>query len=253
MLSNERQQQICEFINVRGTVKVNDLSDLFHVSTETIRQDLNKLEIDKKIQRVHGGACSMQSSQIEPPYYEREVLNVPEKTAIANEAINMIEPNEQIILDASTTCWYLAKQLPNIPLTVLTNSFRVTSELVNKDKIDVVMIAGILFRRSLCFVGRTSQTLLGMYHVNKAFISAKGLHYENGISDAYEAIVLVKQEMINIAKKTILLADNTKFGKSDFMQIAGLERIDTIITDMNTSDEQIGQLKEHAHKVIKAL
>ncbi len=252
MLINDRHQKIMELINTRGVVKVNELSELLNVTTETVRQDLNKLEADKMLLRVHGGACSLKNSQSEPYFSEREVINVEQKNEIAKEAVRHIRPYEQISLDSSTTSWFVSKHIPNMPLTVLTNSLRVSGELVGKDKIDVIMLGGILQRRTMGFIGRGTQVAISAYHVNKAFISAKGLHYESGITDSNEATVVVEQEMMNIAKETYLLIDYSKFGHASLIQVAPLSRIDVIITDSNTGDDAIAGLREYAGKVIRA-
>lgn len=252
MLINDRHQKIIELINTYGVVKVNELSELLDVTTETVRQDLNKLEADKMLLRVHGGACSLKNNQSEPYFSEREVINVEQKIAIAKEAVKHIQAYDQISLDSSTTSWFVSKQLPNIPLTVLTNSLRVSGELINKDKIEVVMLGGILQRRIMGFIGRGTQMALNTYHVKKAFISAKGIEYDRGITDSSEATVVVEQAMINIANETILLIDYSKFGRSSLIQVAPLSDIHTIITDTKTSDEEIAKLNEYANKVIKA-
>jgi Transcriptional regulators of sugar metabolism len=252
MLFNERQQQIIEFTNKRGTIKVSELSTLLNVSPETIRYDLRKLENAKKLYRVHGSSCSISLIHDEIPYFEREITNVEDKTAIAREAVKYINEGEKIILDSSSTSWFVAKQLPNVCLTVLTNSLRVANELVLKDKIEVVLVGGILLRSSVCFIGQGVQTALSAYQVNKAFISSQGIKYGWGLSEANESAVLVKREMMNIADKTIVLMDKSKFGISDFVQVAPLDKIDLIITNADIPGNYIAQLKEHAEKVKKA-
>ncbi len=251
MLANERQSRILEWLDSRDTIKVSELGDLLGGSTETVRQDLNKLESAGRVKRVHGGVCSI-TIQSDEPYYEREILNVDSKTEIAKEAVHHIEPYEQIILDASSTCLFVAKHLQNIPLTVLTNSLRIAYELSGKDRIDVVLLGGSLLRRSMSFIGQSTHKMVDMYRVGKAFISSKGVHYQHGISEANEPTALVKQRMMQIAKETILLVDHSKFGKSSLIQIDGLDSINKIITDSRTAQEDIIELREHASKVIKS-
>lgn len=252
MLANERQLQMLEMINARGTVKVTELSEAFHISTETVRQDLSKLERDGKVNRVHGGVCAAPDDQAEEPYARREIMNVADKTRIAREAVQHISPYEQIILDASSTCGFVARELPDMPLTVLTNSFRVTAELAAKPSIEVVLLGGTMLRQSLSFYGQATQAMLDMYRVSKAFISCKGIEYGYGVSDANEPAALTKQQMMRIAGQTWLLADHSKFGRSSFIRIAELEAFSQIITDPQISPEQIEALREHTNKVLVA-
>ena len=154
MLVAERHEKITEIVNTKGSIRVSELSQLFKVTEETIRRDLEKLEKEEKLQRSHGGAVSIKKEeQMERPYFEREIRNVPEKTAVAEEAVKNVVENDTIILDASTTAWYMAKRLPDIPLTVITNSMKVAMELSSREKVTVISCGGTMLAKSLSFVG----------------------------------------------------------------------------------------------------
>ena len=85
--------------------------------------------------RSHGGAVSVcTSDSLEVSYLEREITNVKEKAEIAQEAVKQVTEGDKIILDASTTAWYMAKELPDMKITVLTNSIKVATELSSKSK-----------------------------------------------------------------------------------------------------------------------
>ncbi|WP_102275762.1 DeoR/GlpR family DNA-binding transcription regulator [Cytobacillus massiliigabonensis] len=249
MLVAERQRRIVEIVNERLSVRVTELSKIFSVTEETIRRDLEKLERDHLLMRSHGGAVSIEKEQTEISYLEREILNAAEKKAIAAEAICFIEPGDQIALDASTTAWYMAKELPDMPLTVLTNSIKTAIELSKKEQIKVISTGGILLSQSLSYVGPLAERSLSMYHVNKAFLSCKGVHLEKGLSDSNESQALLKKQMMEIADAVILMADSSKFGIRAFSQISSVTKIDTIITDPKMDEHAIKQLVEKGIKV----
>jgi DeoR family transcriptional regulator, fructose operon transcriptional repressor len=230
MLAAERQQKIVEIVNERLSVRVSELSKLFSVTEETIRRDLEKLERENKLKRSHGGAISIRD-ETEIDFSEREITNVAEKKAIAQEAVKQISSGDRIILDASTTAWYLAKSLPDMPLTVVTNSIKVAIELSKKEKIQVISTGGMLLPRSLSYVGPLAERSLETYHVDKAFLSCKGIHLESGLSESNEWQALLKKRMMDIADQTILMADSSKFGIRTFVHMASLSNIDHIITD----------------------
>lgn len=79
MLVAERHQKIVELVNLRSSVRVTELSELFSVTEETIRRDLEKLEKENKLKRSHGGAVSVQTEEPEVHFREREITNVVEK------------------------------------------------------------------------------------------------------------------------------------------------------------------------------
>ncbi len=244
MLVQERYDKIVQLVNERGSIRVTELSELCQVTEETIRRDLDRLEQAGRLRRSHGGAVSVKDQQPEIPYFEREITHADEKKRIAEEAVKMIQPKDRILLDASSTAWYMAASMPDIPLTVLTNSIKVAMELSSKEKIEVISTGGILASRSLSYVGPLAERSLDAYHVDKAFFSCKGVHLERGISESNELQARIKHKMVGMADQVILLADSSKFGVQAFTHVADLSDVDTIITDGRLSPELLLQLKE---------
>ncbi|MEK8126516.1 DeoR/GlpR family DNA-binding transcription regulator [Paenibacillus filicis] len=251
MLVAERYELIVQLVNERGSIRVSELSELCGVTEETIRRDLDRLESAGRLRRSHGGAVSVKETQAqaEIPYFEREILNAEEKRRIAQEAIRWIQPYDRVLLDASTTAWYMASYLPDIPLTVLTNSVKVVSELSGKEKIEVISTGGRLAKRSLSFVGPLAERSMDAYHVDKLFLSCKGIHLERGISESNEQQALVKQRMIGIAEQVFLLADASKFGVRAFTHVAELDVASAIITDRGVGEQTVAQLQERGIRV----
>jgi DeoR family transcriptional regulator, L-fucose operon activator len=252
MLSAERYEKIVQLVNDRGSIRVTELSELCQVTEETIRRDLDRLESAGRLRRSHGGAVSVKDLpqlQTEIPYAEREIQFAEEKRRIAEEAVSRIEPKERILLDASTTAWYMARSLPDIPLTVLTNSIKVATELASKERIEVISTGGLLAQRSLSFVGPLAERSLESYHVNKLFFSCKGVHMDRGISESNELQARVKQKMIEIADQVILLADSSKFGVQAFTHVTEWSGVDAIVTDRKLPKEMRQQIEERGLKL----
>lgn len=184
MLVAERWQRIVQLVNERGSIRVTELSELCQVTEETIRRDLDRLESEGKLMRSHGGAVSVKEAQSEVPFLERETAHADFKNSIAKEAISHIREGDRIILDASTTAWYMAKLIPDMQLTILTNSMKVALEVSGKEKIQVISTGGLLSPKSLSYVGPLAERSLDMYHVHKLFLSCKGVHIQRGISES---------------------------------------------------------------------
>ncbi|EGL13309.1 MULTISPECIES: DeoR/GlpR family DNA-binding transcription regulator [unclassified Paenibacillus] len=251
MLVAERWQKILALVNERGSIRVTELSELCGVTEETIRRDLDKLESEGRLMRSHGGAVRVGESQPEIPFKERETVHADLKRSIAREAVKHIRENDRIILDASTTAWYMAQILPDEPLTVLTNSIQVAVELSSKEKIQVVSTGGRLLPQSLSYAGPLAERSLDTYHVDKAFLSCKGVHTARGISESSELQALVKAKMVAISDEVFLLADHSKFGLQSFAHVASWERIGHVITDSATSADSLEVLREKGVKVTR--
>ncbi|SEN95217.1 DeoR/GlpR family DNA-binding transcription regulator [Paenibacillus sp. OV219] len=253
MLVAERYQYIVRIVNEKGSIRVAELSQLCRVTEETIRRDLDRLENEGRLLRSYGGAIRIQPQTLETPYLLRESAHVAEKQNISMEAVKLVEPNDRIVIDASTTTWHLAELLPDIPLTVLTNSLNVVYVLREKKNVVVISTGGTLVPNSLSFVGPLAEQSLEEYHVDKAFISCKGVHMERGISESNELQARVKRKMVGMADQVFLLADYSKFNMQAFTTITGWDRIDHLITDTQTPAEYVQQLRRRSIDVIQLL
>lgn len=230
LLVAERQREITESLNEHKSVRVSDLARLYQVTEETIRRDLERLENLGKLVRSHGGAIAISQTASEKPFAERTVANQNEKVRIAREAVQWIKPGDSILFDASSTVWELAKILPDMQLTVLTNAINVAVELSDRPRIRVICTGGNLSSPSMSFAGPMAEHFLRDYHVDRAFISCSGIDVANGLSDVNESQAILKQTIINMADQIVLLADHTKFGVKSLRLFAPLESVTHLIT-----------------------
>lgn len=251
MMAVERQRRIVELVNERGSIRVAEISQLFDVTPETARRDLDLLESDGKLIRSHGGAVRRQDADgTDVPYMERENTNSREKLEIARLAAELVEPHDRIALDASSSAWYLARELPDFPLTVLTNSVRIVQELAARERVEVISTGGILRATSMSFVGPLAEEALRKYHVNKAFVSCKGVHLQHGVSEANELQALIKRAMVAIADEAILLVDRTKLDIRDFTYAFALSEIDCVVTDSQADGKWLRSLETAGIRVL---
>ncbi|WP_018924503.1 DeoR/GlpR family DNA-binding transcription regulator [Salsuginibacillus kocurii] len=247
-IRNDRQRSILEYLDQQHKVKVTELSKQFNVTDETIRRDLETLEQNNLLIRVHGGAMKPQQEGFELPMMEREEKNFKEKEMIAQEAAAMIEEGDIIALDASTTCTHLAKALTHETLTVITNSISVTAELANKSPhIQVILTGGYLRRESMSLVGFSSDKIIDDYHINKFFLSCSAVDTSWGLSESHEMQTNTKKRMSQISDRLILLADNSKFQRKSLVHLLPLNRIDTIITDHKLDPEAAALFKKQVN------
>lgn len=232
MLAIERRNQILERLQSEKRVVVSELSQIYQVSEETIRRDLEKLENDGLVIKSYGGAVLNEHSIFDMPFNIRKNQKIMEKQAIAGIAAGLIRDGEAIMLDASSTAVYLAKAMKNRKkLTVITNSVEIVVELFDVPEWTVISTGGVSRERSFALVGPRADQMIRGYHVDKTFISCKGFSLEHGITDSDEQDANCKRMMLEAAKERILVADSSKFGRTAFTKVADLNRIDKVITD----------------------
>jgi DeoR family L-fucose operon activator len=112
-----RQASLIQLLAEHETLTTDALAGQLGVSKETIRRDLKALQTQGKIVRRHGRARLLHTPQQSDgePFYARRKSHYADKADIARHALNWIEQGMTLALDASSTCFHLARQLPDIP------------------------------------------------------------------------------------------------------------------------------------------
>jgi DeoR family fructose operon transcriptional repressor len=248
-LAPQRRERLRQMLREGGVARVDELRKTLEVSVATIRRDLEILEEEGKVRRVHGGAVSMESRLEEPVFENKTSLSAKEKQRIAEEAYSLIEPDEAIYLNGGSTTLFLARLLRDrSDLTVVTNSLQAAIELSDSGP-RVILIGGELRRISQTMVGPLTSAVLAQVHVDKAFMGTMGLCLKNGLTttdpnEAYSNEIVAEQ-----AGQVILLADSSKAEKVCFARFSELEKVDMLITDQKLSQDFAKSLRKRGIKV----
>jgi len=253
MLALERRNDILRLIQENQTVLVSDLKKRYGVTDETIRRDLERLEATGAIVRTYGGAMrsDRDMAKIEQPANIRKQINIQEKKMIAEMVAGIVQEGDGIMLDDSSTGLFVARALKSKQkLTLITNSVDVIQETSEQSSWTIMGCGGVLNERSMSFVGNQAEYMLKNYHVHKTILSCKGLDLTNGLTESSEPSALVKRCMIDAAKEVILVADCSKFDVTSFVQIAPLDKVHTIVTEIKPSEVWCDTLKEKGIRCI---
>jgi DeoR/GlpR family transcriptional regulator of sugar metabolism len=249
MLRDERRELVYKYIQANHSATSEELSEQFHVTNETIRQDLNYLNDKKYVIRTFGGAILR--DEYDPPLEQRTITNFEDKQKIANEALKYINPKDLIVMDAGSTLIEVAKRIEkNSEVVIVTNSLEILNRLSKVQGINVIGAGGKLRTRSMSFQGKNAERTISSYNLQKAFISAEAVGLDEGIMDTNEAEASVKRCIIEVAREVTLLADHSKFENMAHITVCPLENIDRIITDAKTDTRIIEELRNRGIEVI---
>lgn len=252
MLAEERRLRIVDTVERAGTASVQPLADAFGVSTMTIRRDLQTLEREGRIRRVHGGAIVLRGRGYEPPFPSRADQHLDEKRRIARRAADLVADGDTIVLDIGTTILELARCIRGKHnLTVLATSLQVANELASDIGMHLIVLGGVVRYPELSITGSLSEEMLRQFSFDKAFISASGFDLD-GITGFSLEDSFIKSILVQRARQRILLADHSKFGIVAFRHVAPLTSMDTIITDANASEEMIAEVRSLGGDVLLA-
>lgn len=249
MLAVQRHREILNRIESQGSAQVNQLAQELAVTEETIRRDLDKLGKEGKLIRIHGGALSMDQ---ERPLEKRKSDNINKKRSIAACAAPLIQEDEVICLDASSSAHELALLVPDLRLTVITNSMTVLSLLSRRRHVTTICTGGIFHKPSQSFIGAMAEEAFARFNINKFFFSSMGIDITRGLSLANHDHARIKQTVIRLAEKAILLADSTKFGVRSVEFFAELNEVNLLITDNKTPAPVLERILESGVEVYQA-
>jgi DeoR/GlpR family transcriptional regulator of sugar metabolism len=245
MLASERQDRILDMLLKSRAVSTARAAKVLAVTEETVRRDFEKLEADGRLYREHGGAVRVNDSRRDLPLDSRELANVAEKTAMARVARAQIQKGETVFFDASSTVFQLACLLTELEVTVLTTGLKVAIELARQPAVEVILLGGVVNHGSFSCQGTLTDQILESYHVKKVFISCRGVDAERGLSEANAEQAGLRRKIIKLSDQTVVLADHTKMGLKSSYFFAGLEEVDTLITDL-PPDKKVRQTLHRA-------
>jgi DeoR/GlpR family transcriptional regulator of sugar metabolism len=241
-----RRQSLLDILRKQPGAGVPELAMALDVSEGTVRNDLNALEQQGQLTRVHGGAVLNQQDQFQNnSFLRRYQQNAAAKLAIAREAAALVNDDDSILLDASSTAYYFAEALSKHKrLRVMTNGFEVARELAQNTTNTVILIGGVVNNESSSVTGLLSEHIIEELHIQKAFLSCSGFSLERGMTEVHLAEAQLKRKVIESSQELFALVDSSKFGKEDLTSFARPERISRLFTDQHLSSDWVERLKQ---------
>ena len=238
----ERFEFILKQLELDGKIIVANMAEALFVAPETVRRDLDELEQQHLLTRVHGGAIKYTNVRAEPAFSRKLQIQKEAKCMIAQQAAMRISHGDTIAVDNGTTTVHIADYLMAVDdITVVTHSIAaaVQFNLAIEEKRmtgKVILLGGITNPRQASVAGAMTLEWLGHMNFDKAFLSCGGM--KDGIVYDYDLDEsLVSQKMLQQSNKTILLADASKINGQSFYQICQLAQCTEIMCDKACPEE----------------
>ena len=208
---NSRQKKILEKINNTGSVRVAELSETLYFSEMTIRRDLQMMEKEGLLKRVHGGAV-MNESEFKYPMWYRMEINKEQKKVLALRAKKYLRDGQVIFFNSSSTLSYLLPYLRQYKnLTVITNSVNILFQ-TSKMHIPCFLTGGRYNEIEGSLSGRQAEVFLKTINPDIAFLSCEALSEDGQVTDGDADIAEIDKIAVERAKTSVLLMDRSKIG-----------------------------------------
>lgn len=242
----DRRNRVFDIIEQKGEVSIKELETLFpEYSSMTMRRDLDFLEGEGKIVKIKGGAKSITHlsrgrllNLSEDEYGHREFINAASKQIIAEKALKILEPDRSIFLDAGSTIMQMARKMPHERFFIITSGINVAMEVSLNKQATVNLIGGQISRNNLCVSGAGAVDHLKKVNIDIAILGVSCFSREAGFSNGDFSQCEVKKAAAQKAKKTVVLMDSTKIGRSMPYTFCGIEDIDVLISELPPEELQ---------------
>ena len=203
MTTEQRKQKILDMLKEKDSVRVSNLSRILGVSEVTIRSYLEDMEKKGLLSRVHGGAVSSYK-----PYYsmnlnQRLETNKESKVAIAERVVELIQPNDTVMLNAGTTTLLVFRKLPqNYNLSIVTNSISIALEAAGNPNFNVILVGGSVNSKYQFSYGSDAIEQIKKYHADKLILSVDGISAEHGFTTYYDKEAAIDVAMIEQSSRS---------------------------------------------------
>ncbi len=231
-----RQLRLKEYIEHKSVASIKELHALFpEVSLMTIHRDLDALERSGAVVKVRGGAKAVRHAA-DLGFDVRLEENVDGKSVIARKAMSLIQPHSSIFLDAGTTNLIMARNLPDVSMNIITTGPHVAIELCHLSNPTVTLCCGTINRKNRALSGKNTLEMLEKINIDIAFIGVSGCSAESGFTCGMESDMLVKQLVIQKARTSVIVCDQTKFSRLMPYTFASFSDVDYLVCDGNVPE-----------------
>lgn len=226
-----RQLDIVALARVKGRVGVDELSDKFNVTPQTIRKDLNQLCDRGALNRFHGGAVPP-SGVVNVAYEERRQLATDAKRDIGVTAASLVPNGASILINIGTTTEQVAAALRHHQgLMVITNNINVANILQGNETHQVIVAGGTLRHSDGGIVGEHTVDFIRQFKVDFAIIGVSAIEPDGSLFDYDFREVKVTKTIMECARKSILVADSIKLERIAPVRIGHVAQLDHLVTE----------------------
>ncbi|MBX4867146.1 MULTISPECIES: DeoR/GlpR family DNA-binding transcription regulator [Rhizobium] len=247
-----RRRMIAEAVMSEGSMRIEDLTDRFGISLMTAHRDVDELVSRGLFRKTRGIVTAAATNLIESSDVYRSSRQSAEKKAIAEAAMQFVEPGQAIFFDDSTTVLQMAPHLSSkVPITAITNSLTLMNALTGMHDVTLLALGGQYYNWCNAFMGRMTINEIRALRADVFFISMSAIN-EGIVLHQSPETVDTKRAMFDCSVKRILLADHTKFDRRALHSFAALDEFDVVIVDDRTPSVQIDRMRSKDINVVVA-
>ena len=245
-----RRQQILEMVLSAGEISVTEIAQAHKISDMTARRDLQYLEDQNLLWRIHGGANSIEHAQEMKLFREDIVLC---RNKISEYAAQFVSNGDTLFINGSRTALNMLKYIKDKEVFVHTNNGAAISQNYPKG-VTICFTGGEL--RNHVMVGERVMRYLLSISVKKIFIGCAAVYDDGEFRYDIPTEIGINESLISRKDNEIfVLADHSKLIKritsqKNFYGSSTYDRHIKLITDENADKEFIEKLRERGMEIL---
>ena len=256
MLERERRDTILRLLDLHGWASIHEVVEACGASEATIRRDFIEMELEALLRRVRGGAelireraAGTAGPRGEQPLDRRVSINSEKKRRIARQACSYIKSGDTIIIDGGSTTFHMVEYLSSLSITVVTNSFAIASHLIRHSLCTIILPEGRVNPNSQLILNNLSADPFANYHAATAFMGIEGIS-ATSLTNSEPLLIQSERAMILHAQELVILADETKFGRTGNLALCPVERATRIISTKEAEGPIVEELRRKGIEIV---
>ena len=244
MLRIERQRAISQHVTQQGAVNVAELADQFGVSVTTIRRDLEQLEKEGGIHRIHGGAMAPGVPDLPSDVSLAGQVSHTD-LAIGRAASDRVCEGETVFLGPGRLPLLVAHALASKKrITVITNGLDIAYWLAHNTDLIVILTGGAVGRPGNGLSGSLVDHALRTLSADRIIFEATGLSPDQGVMSSDLEQAVLGRELLAAPGEAIVLVSPGRVGRVGGVLVGPADEVDVVITGRQADQASLWDLSQ---------
>jgi DeoR/GlpR family transcriptional regulator of sugar metabolism len=249
-LTSERRDAIADLVAHQGAARVSELAERFEVSPATVRRDLERLQERGALERVHGGAVSVQEKM---PHQASSESPPPHATRIGRAVVEMIDAGETIFLGPGPLSLEVGKSLAgHARVTVITNGLEVAYWVATHTSHRLIVTGGQSEGPDLALVGGVARDVLSSLRADRVIVEVGGVSAVEGLTEDSLPQAEIARVLMETGTTIVALVPPERVGRVAAAPVAPVTSVDVVVTGREAPSAYLWDLSEVGVEIVLA-